>query len=763
MGEGRLGAFARIQMMEGEGKTEVLVNGQKYMGWETGDEESKRMSVVQLYESGIGKQEEIAEAFKIHVKSVYNYIKAYKEEGLRGLIKEGSGPQEPWKITPEMKFKILEIAYRNRDLSLEEMVKQLERRWNQKVSRNSLRMVLMENGFIKEEVRKDDLDLGEMDLFDGGGWEFKFDEAKEGREEIPKDAEDSVRIEMGRPRIGVEKGREEYSRGQRIYLDELERYSENHIEKGAYNAYGGGLLFAPLIERYDFTGMMKGIIDLATHEGYSLEEFCLTLLYFDLFRFESVENFKTVYPEEFGILIGKSQSPSIFTIRRFLHKVRKLKIGEKLMEEFGKKYLKEGLAKYGMLYIDGHFLPYYGGREITFGWNTVRETVMAGSCHFMGNDEAFNPVIFFVRASSEDLLEKIPEMISKIKQMGKEAGMDQGELTVVFDREGYCAELFRSLDKLEGEKITFITWAKYSDRWVGDIVEGQFKNSVEVVYELQEKEEIRYCEVEKEMSKYGKIRAVVIEDVRTRHRSAIYTNNRKKGAGEIISLICRRWGQENLIKTLKLEHLIDYHPGYVSEELEEQPLVENPQLLELKRKRSNLLSQLHELELKFAERTLDKTKDETSWREIKTAELDTLSQIAIIKSQITLVKQEIEKLPKEVKYDEANSEKLVVLDHEKKRFMDCIKVFAYHMEKKMCEILLKYYDVEKRDEIYPLLHMVINRGANIRLAQGRLLVRLRGFKNPEVSYAARRLCEELNQMNPVTLDRFRLPICYQTA
>ena len=516
----------------------------------------------------------------------------------------------------------------------------------------------------------------------------------------------------------------------------------------------------------------------------------MTLLYFDLFRFESVENFKTVYPEEFGILIGKLKSPSIFTIRRFLHKVRKLKIGEKLMEEFGKKYLKEGLAKYGMLYIDGHFLPYSGGREITFGWNTIREMAMAGSYHFIGNDEAFNPVIFFVRSSSEDLLEKIPEMILKIQRMGKEVGLDCGELTVVFDREGYSAELFRNLNKLEGEKITFIlkdesasppvlkdesasppvlkdesasppvTWAKYSDRWVGEIAEEEFKNSVEVVYELEEKEEIRYCEMEKEMNNYGKIRAVVIEDVRTKKRSVIYTNNWKKEAGNIISLICKWWGQENLIKTLKLKHLIDYHPGYVSAELEEQPLVENPQLLELKRKKSSLLSQLHELELKFAERTLDKTKDETSWREIKEAELETLSQIALIKSQITLVKLEIEKLPKEVKYDEANSEKLAVLDYEKKRFLDCIKVFTYHMEKRMCEILLKYYGVEKRDEIYPLLHMVINRGANIRLAHGRLWVRLRSFRNPEVSYAAIRLCEELNQMNPVTLDRFRLPISY---
>ena len=43
-----------------------------------------------------------------------------------------------------------------------------------------------------------------------------------------------------------------------------------------------------------------------------------------------------------------------------------------------------------------------------------------------------------------------------------------------------------------------------------------------------------------------------------------------------MQLICRRWGEENAIKELLHKHLINYTPGYVLEELEEQPLVDNP-------------------------------------------------------------------------------------------------------------------------------------------------------------------------------------------
>ncbi len=58
-----------------------------------------------------------------------------------------------------------------------------------------------------------------------------------------------------------------------------------------------------------------------------------------------MEDFKRVYPEEFGILIGRSYSPGLFTLRRFLHKARELDKSEKLIDEFGITYLKSGIAK----------------------------------------------------------------------------------------------------------------------------------------------------------------------------------------------------------------------------------------------------------------------------------------------------------------------------------------------------------------------------------------------------------------------------------
>jgi hypothetical protein len=47
------------------------------------------------------------------------------------------------------------------------------------------------------------------------------------------------------------------------------------------------------------------------------------------------------------------------------------------------------------------------------------------------------------------------------------------------------------------------------------------------------------------------------------------------------------------------------------------------------------------------------------------------------------------------------------------------------------------------------------------LEVGRLRVSLRRFKDREIDYAARHLCEDLNRMEPETLDRYGFAIHYE--
>src|SRR5207237_9748641 len=103
------------------------------------------------------------------------------------------------------------------------------------------------------------------------------------------------------------------------------------------------------------------------------------------------------------------------------------------------------------------------------------------------------------------------------------------------------------------------------------------------------------------MNKHGKIRGVASESGRDKKRAAIYTNGTAEelGAERIVQLICRRWGEENAIKELLHKHLINYTPGYVREELEEQPLAEKPESRKGRKQRAGLVSGLNRLKIEL--------------------------------------------------------------------------------------------------------------------------------------------------------------------
>ena len=357
-------------------------------------------------------------------------------------------------------------------------------------------------------------------------------------------------------------------------------------------------------------------------------------------------------------------------------------------------------------------------------------------------------------------------MIEKAKRIGERAGVSRerlDQLIVVFDREGYSAELYRYLDgKDQGEgkrRALFISWAKYSNKWVKDLAEEQFNRVAQVTYEIRKAEAIPYLETTRPMSKHGKIRAVVIQNGRDKKRAAIYTNGTAEEIGpeRIVSLICRRRGEENAIKELLHKHLINCTPGYVLEELEEQPLVDNPEVRELKKQRAGLVSELNRLKIALANHLLEPPTSKR--RPPPRSQKEVLEDITVVESKMVLTDRQLDKLPSEIRFNEAHAgEKLLKLNHEKKRFLDCLKVFACNLKAQMCRLLLKHYDRE--NEVVPALAMIVERGGYVKLEGGRLAVTLRGFADREIDIAARLLCEDLNSMRPVTLDKFHLPIRY---
>jgi transposase len=229
-----------------------------YMSWESGDEESQRMAIAQLYECGRGSRAQPAEAFGVHVNSVQNYIANFARDGFGGIATQRRGPRGGWKLTPRRRSKILAVAFQDGVGSVESVQDRLRERWHEEISLPSIRQVLEENGLLDAESLdgKDQCEQGELFEFQAdrqmdlglseytGAW-FAEDETT-GEKQSP--APDGVTDTVAFPR-----GRCLYSSAQLIYFDRL--------EQGDYNAYVGGLLFVPFLEQYEF---------LPTSDGWTL-------------------------------------------------------------------------------------------------------------------------------------------------------------------------------------------------------------------------------------------------------------------------------------------------------------------------------------------------------------------------------------------------------------------------------------------------------------------------------------------------------------
>mgnify|MGYP001568965062 FL=1 len=158
MGEGNSDGIAGwefgkvLHVVEAEGIKRALVNGQPYMSWEAWDATAERIAIVQLNELGIVTQEELAKGFGVHVNSVTNYVAAFKANGSNGLKSEPRGPKQSWKLVPEMRGKILWIVFEDGIRGCSGIQKRLKERWEEKVSIESIRQVLLENGLAEENI-----------------------------------------------------------------------------------------------------------------------------------------------------------------------------------------------------------------------------------------------------------------------------------------------------------------------------------------------------------------------------------------------------------------------------------------------------------------------------------------------------------------------------------------------------------------------------------------------------------------------------------
>ena len=748
---------------------------------------AERFSIVTMARASLASQRELARAFDCHYNTVSNYIQSYDQAGIEGLIPQKTGPKgpiTPSKVTPAIRQFIFEAADSNPHIQLKEVVQLVKDKYAKDIHPCTASRLLSAYRLSKKQPQQQP-QPEQLTLLDAPAQEQLTDAA------IAEQSSDmSERVETANDNSAqnsLEENADPVLVAEPTDSEIDEEEDADLLEQlaaGIDSRYGAGLLLNPFIEKL---GLVPLLIDSVLEQRgvgnnkeclhellnpsriYGLVQMFLMFIYAILFRFPSIESLKLIDRPALGPLLGREKAPVNKTVRRFMKCITQLKIAGNVTMKLARQYARLEIVKLGVLYLDGHFIPYYGKANISKGYFASKQMPLKGNYHYFANDRTGRPIFFRITSAAVHFAEIIPEMVREVQIMMAELGI-KGPLIVAFDRGGFDVKLFKILDQMG---VLWITWRKCDSPVALDLF-------TEKIYEPgsdKEEPKIKYYAYRRpiEISKEKYVAEAISffeegeEDPSTMVTNAFRFPNDKYPdfvsltTGQVIAILTNRWKQENFFKTGKREYYLDYTPSYPVCQLNEQPMVKNPKRKELDKELQKLQKDYRKIQTKIAEKIIN---SETSDKPLSHL-LNTKSYRKLSKQKETL-EQQIEELirkkstePIKVTYTETKPHERVELGLEEKYLFDDIKIAVYNMSEKLLDIFTECYDDSK--DIYQILQMIIERGAKLQLIEGVLYVTINKMDRPKYQRAAEQLCCKLNEMLPVTLDARRLPIIYKVA
>jgi len=456
------------------------------------------------------------------------------------------------------------------------------------------------------------------------------------------------------------------------------------------------------------------------------------------------QDFKQLPSYQMGGIVGREKLPSLSLYRSRIPIV----VGSMDMEEVIRQTAQrmQSVFPFGkVVYVDGHFLPYYGDTEVMKNYSSQRRMVLPGREYFFVHEESGLPLY----ATMSDGYRKMRFYLEQVSRDLKWIyGAESRELLMIFDRGGYGKEFCVGIT----DEVRFICWR--TDASCNPTV-SKWKN-VKVVREGQEWGE-------KKIVKMKAWERPVIFDVEGQKRkfreiwirhgtkiSPALTNDEQMPLEEVVRKLVRRWGaQENGFKKLK-EHGIDRIHSYLKEPYSEEYLFESG--LEdrqegIQREVDNPVVRGLEKKLEMAKRKLNRQRDVLERAE-KRGDGKT---VARVKEKLRYLRRRLKALgeaiakepPKVLLYQIIQEKGIERIKPEKKLFFDLLKMGAIWTRKRILDIVGPFY--EDRRDVEKFVDSILRSRTYVRRDEEVMYVEFPNQHSEVKQEAIENLCEELNK------------------
>ncbi len=694
----------------------IMWAGLPYYCFNRDDHFAKNLGIAVLDALGVG-QRDIQRLFKVGRNTITRVASLYMREGANGLIGYKQGPEAlPQEIQDFVvaRYRQLEDTRGYQTTILEEV----REKWHtgefaRTISRQTLHAIVKEYRRQREHLRREN------------------EQEEQKKEERARKVEQRKREEEQRARQQPELPPE----GNSGVVD-----------------CGGSVVTAVFVNEFKtMASIPEGFVGEEGEEKFTNREMAFAYLGLNAAKVVTVEqNFKTLPSYLMGGILGREKLPSLSLYRSRIPKiVQHMNMAEVIRQTA--RGMREVLPFSRVLYVDGHFLPYYGQTAILSNYSTQKRLVLPGREYFWVHDENGMPVYATISDGYRKMrfyLERVNRDLRWIYEAKRQ------ELLLIFDRGGYSKGFCVGIS----DEVRFICW-RTDARTIPKAVSWE---KVEVLREGNEwaelrREQFQAWERKVEFSEGNKSR--VFREVwirKGRKVSPALTNDAQMPLAEVVRKLVRRWGaQENGFKKLKA-HGVDKIHSYLKEPYSEEYLYHSglEQREEgIRREVDNPLIRQLDKKIKVVKRKIERQRDvsEHAQRTGNEAALSkSKGKLLYLNRRIRQLKETKGKLPEKVLLHQIIQEKGIErIKPEKKLFFDWLKMAAMWSRKRILDIVKPYYgdlrDVEK------FVDSILQSRTYVRITDGVMQVEFPNQHSEQKQEALQRLCEKLNECKRIDI------------
>jgi len=707
---------------------------------------SQKIAAIQLVESGLANINDAAEVVGLHRNTVSKSIKTKQLLGISSAIKDDRGRKEPIHYRSEIKSYIVNLLERHSDWTDSQIAKQAEKDLKTKVSRQAVARTRVSHfeplNSLSPPSKKELMEIEAMTR--------RMEVQVKQYVQICFDFENRAELKDKVKAFADERAPEATCDAEAKVLSQLQR--------GVATPYAGLSFYHTFLSELNLCQLLKGF-ELSENVQYHAGEIFLALFFVLAFRLPSIEAHKLLNPSQLGPLFGMPRSPDPITIRSCLEVMAEQNLSDSVIDKFAVQALKMGAVDPEVFFIDGHFLPYYGLSLLAKGYHTVRRQVLKGNEIYVVSDINKRPLMFITEGCEIDFRPIIDKIADRVIGYGVERPL------FVFDRGGYGIHFFSELSV----KADFITWGKYvRNDELSSIPDEEFTVGFrfgDKCYEISEveKEVVESADTAKkegrEERSHINVRMIVIRTIDEKtgeevgKRLSVYTCNKDREKWEIAYFMLNRWGKsENFFKEIMAIFNFNYHPGYAINEMEEQPLFDNPKVGIIRLAIKALQKEIRILEGEIAILKLEYQKSPKKSIMKKLEKLEAKKREKMKDNEGLEIK--LQELPAKVPLESLFDRPMSHCDLEKKRLYDLIQIIAYHARERLVDEFRHCYN--RSQDLKQILDKITSKGGYLRLIGNTLVILLDWIERPSHRKAAERLCHRINKLGIIIQGRLPL-------